>query len=102
MKCQLQESQTMNNNLDCSKMGDKNWPDLVSDAAIKSLKDFKNPYDSNASSQLTRGGQYWYDKDVGYIKIIPEGRQLQMWVGARTTWGSKTDPNVYDFLVTIE
>ena len=102
MKCQLQESQTMNNNLDCSKMGDTNWPDLVSDAAIKSLKDFKNPYDSNASNPITRGGQYWYDKDVGYIRIIPEDRQLQIWVCARTPCGSKPHPNVYDFFVTIE
>ena len=103
MKCEIGESKVMNDNLDCSKKGTYNWPDDVADATVLALSDFKNPYDSNASAPLTKGGQYWYDKDVGYVRVHTESvTQLEVLICVKTPCGSKPNPNVYHTLVTID
>ena len=103
MKCDLGEAKVMNGNLDCSKKGTYNWPDDVADATVLALSDFKNPYDSNASAPLTKGGQYWYDKDVGYVRVHTESvTQLEVLICVKTPCGSKPNPNIYHTLVTID
>ena len=103
MKCSMGESKAMDDNLDCSKQGASNWDDVVIDAALLSLKGFKNPWNPNASDPITKGGQYWYDKDVGYIRMMSHSQtQVEIWVCAITPCGSKPNPNVYDILVTID
>jgi len=103
MKCEIGESKVMNDNLDCSKKGTYNWPDDVADATVLALSDFKNPYDSNASAPLTKGGQYWYDKDVGYVRVHTESvTQLEVLICVKTPCGSKPNPNIYHTLVTID
>ena len=79
------------------------WPDDVADATVLALSDFKNPYDSNASAPLTKGGQYWYDKDVGYVRVHTESvTQLEVLICVKTPCGSKPNPNVYHTLVRID
>jgi len=103
MKCDLGEAKVMNGNLDCSKKGTYNWPDDVADATVLALNDFKNPYDPNASAPITKGGQYWYDKDVGYVRVHTEtATQLEVLICVKTPCGSKPNPNVYHTLVTID
>ena len=102
MKCTMGESKAMNNNLDCSKQGAINWDDVVIDATLLALTDIKNPWNSN-NAPITKGGQYWYDKDVGYIRIMSHSKtQVEVWVCAITPCGSKPNPNVYDMLVNID
>ena len=102
MKCTMGESKAMKNNLDCSKQGAINWDDVVIDATVLALTDFKNPWNSTGSP-ITGGGQYWYDKDVGYIRIMSHSKtQVEVWVCAITPCGSKPNPNVYDILVNID
>ena len=101
IKCTMGESKAMSGNLDCSKQGSNNWDDVVIDATLLALTDFKNPWNSTGSP-ITKGGQYWYDKDVGYIRIMSHSKtQVEVWVCAITPCGSKPNPNVYDNLVTI-
>ena len=101
MKCSIGESKAMDGNLDCSKQGANNWDDVVINATVLALTDFKNPWNSTGSP-ITGGGQYWYDKDVGYIRIMSHSKtQVEVWVCAITPCGSKPNPNVYDNLVTI-
>ena len=92
----------MDGNLDCSKQGANNWDDVVIDAALLSLTNFKNPWNSNGAP-ITKGGQYWYDKDVGYIRMMSHSKtQVEIWVCAITPCGSKPNPNVYDILINID
>ena len=74
------------------------FKDDVADAAVKALDNFKNPYDTRAANPVTKDyGQYWYDKDVGYVRIhIGVVQKLQIWVCAETPCGSKPHPNIYD------
>ena len=103
MKCEIGENKVMNGNLDCSKKCTYNWPDDVADATVLALKDFKNPYDSNASAPLTKGGQYWYDKDVGYVRVHTESvTQLEVLICVKTPCGNKSSANTYHTLVTID
>ena len=75
----------------------------VADAAVKALDNFKNPYDTSAANPITKGGQYWYDKDVGYVRIHTESNtKLQVWVCAETPCGSKPHPNIYDAYTPIQ
>ena len=102
MKCSIGDDKAMEGNLDCSKQGANNWDDVVIDAALLSLTNFKNPWNSNGAP-ITKGGQYWYDKDVGYIRIMSHSKtQVEIWVCAITPCGSKPNPNVYDILVNID
>ena len=46
---------------------------------------------------------YWYDKDVGYVRIHTESNtKLQVWVCAETPCGSKPHPNIYDAYTPIQ
>ena len=102
MKCSLGFSKAMSGNLDCSKRGDSNWDDVVIDAAILSLTGYKNPWNSTGSP-ITKGGQYWYDKDVGYIRIMSHSKtQVEIWVCAITTCGSTPNSNVHVTMVNID
>ena len=102
MKCTMGESKAMEDNLDCSKQGAINWDDVVIDAALLALKNFSNPWNSTGDP-ITKGGQYWYNKDVGYIRMMSHSKtQVEIWVCAITPCGSKPNPNVYDVLVNID
>ena len=104
MLCTLNtQSSVMNGKLNCSYQGRYEWQDDVADATVLALKDsYQNPYDKKAQS-MTKGGQYWYDKDVGYIRIMSHSKtQVEVWVCAITPCGSKPNPNVYDMLVNID
>ena len=72
MKCSTGERFVMKGNLNCPYQGRYQWKDDVADAAVKALDNFKNPYDTRAANPVTKGGQYWYDKDVGYVRIHTE------------------------------
>ena len=103
MKCSLGDSKVMEGNLDCSKQGSYNWPDDVADATVLTLNSLKNPYDTNASAPLTKGGQYWYDKDVGYVRVHTESvTQLEVLICVKTPCGNKSSVNTYHTLVTID
>ena len=103
MKCEIGESKVMNGILDCSKKGTYNWPDDVADATVLTLNNLKNPYDTNASAPLTKGGQYWYDKDVGYVRVHTESvTQLEVLICVKTPCGNKSSVNTYHTLVTID
>ena len=103
MKCSTGESFVMKGNLNCSYQGRYEWKDDVADAAVKALDNFKNPYDTSAANPITKGGQYWYDKDVGYVRIHTESNtKLQVWVCAETPCGSKPHPNIYDAYTPIQ
>ena len=103
MKCSTGESFVMKGNLNCSYQGRYEWQDDVADAAVKALDNFKNPYDTSAANPITKGGQYWYDKDVGYVRIHTESNtKLQVWVCAETPCGSKPHPNIYDSYTPIQ
>ena len=76
--------------------------DDVADLAVKALDNLKNPYDTSATNPITKGGQYWYDKDVGYVRIHTESNtKLQVWVCRNTLAGSKPHPNIYDAYAPI-
>ena len=104
MLCTLNtQSSVMNGKLNCSYQGRYEWQDDVADATVLALKDFKNPYDSNASAPLTKGGQYWYDKDVGYVRVHTESvTQLEILICVKTPCGNKASANTYHTLVTID
>ena len=75
---------------------------VIGDPDINYLN-FKNPYDTSAANPITKGGQYWYDIDVGYVRIHTESyTKLQVWVCAETPCGSKPHPNVYDAYTPIQ
>ena len=102
MKCSIGESKAMDGNLDCSKQGANNWDDVVIDAALLSLTNFKNPWNSNGEP-ITKGGQYWYDKDVGYVRVHTESvTQLEVLICVKTPCGNKSSANTYHTLVTID
>ena len=102
MKCSIGESKAMDGNLDCSKQGANNWDDVVIDAALLSLTNFKNPWNSNGAP-ITKGGQYWYDKDVGYVRVHTESvTQLEVLICVKTPCGNKSSANTYHTLVTID
>ena len=104
MQCTMNpQSFVMDGKLDCSYKSRYEWQDDAADAAVKALDNFKNPYDSNVDNPITKGGQYWYDKDVGYVRIHTESNtQLQVWVCAETPCGSKPHPNIYDAYTPIQ
>ena len=102
MKCTMGESKAMEDNLDCSKQGAINWDDVVIDAALLALKNFSNPWNSTGDP-ITKGGQYWYNKDVGYIRMMSHSKtQVEIWVCAITPCGSKPHPNIYDAYTPIQ
>ena len=103
MKCSTGESFAMEGKLDCSLQGRYQWQDDVVDATVLALSNFKNPYDANATAPITGGGQYWYDKDVGYVRVHTEtATQLEVLICVKTPCGSKPNPNIYHTLVTID
>ena len=95
MKCSMGEAKVMKNNLDCTKQGTYNWKDDVANATIKALSDFKNPYDSTAKDPMTVGGQYWYDNNVGYMRIHTPGNNVQVYVCVVTPCTGNNNPNIY-------
>ena len=104
MQCTMNpQSFVMDGKLDCSYKSRYEWQDDVADATVLTLKDnFQNPYNKDADS-MTKGGQYWYDKDVGYVRIHTESNtKLQVWVCAETPCGSKPHPNIYDAYTPIQ
>ena len=63
---------------------------------------FQNPYNKDADS-MTKGGQYWYDKDVGYVRVHTESvTQLEVLICVKTPCGNKSSINTYHTLVTID
>ena len=106
MKCSTGESYAMDGNLNCSLQGrccTVEWKDDVADAAVKALTGFKNPYYPESTTPITKGGQYWYDKDVGYIRIHTDSNErLRIWLCAKTPCGSKPHPNIYDAYTPIQ
>jgi type IV pilus assembly protein PilA len=97
MKCTIGESKAMSGNLDCSKKGTYNWADDVTNAAIKTLSDFKNPYDTNSTTPMTLGGAYWYDNHVGFIRIHASSHGIvQVYVCAATPCTGTPNANIYD------
>ena len=102
MKCTMGESKAMNNNLDCSKQGANNWDDVVIDAALLALTDIKNPWNSN-NAPITKGGQYWYDKDVGFIRIHTENpKYLHVICCLEKPCGSPPHKNIYESFPPID
>ena len=67
------ETSAMSGNLNCSgKTGSS-----VIRAAEKSLRDFKNPYDTSRKA-LTDGGDITNDNDVGYIRMRSPGSKIEV------------------------
>ena len=110
LKCSMGEKYAMDGNLNCSNQGicctggnKPEWKDYVADATVKALAGFKNPYYPDSSTPITKGGQYWYDKDVGFIRIHTESNEtLQVWLCAKTPCGSKPHPNIHDAFTPIK
>ena len=70
-KCNLGETTAMDKNLTCSgKTGAK-----AVDAAVKAVKDFKNPYATN-SAAVTNGGNSTADSDVGFVRLNASGSTI--------------------------
>ena len=102
MKCSIGDDKAMEGNLDCSKQGANNWDDVVIDAALLSLTNFKNPWNSNGAP-ITKGGQYWYDKDVGFIRIHTEDpKYLHVICCLEKPCGSPPHKNIYESFPRIE
>lgn len=95
MKCSMGESKAMENNLDCSKQGSYNWKDDVANATINALKDFKNPYNTAEKNPITVGGQYWYDNNVGYVRIHTPGSNVEVYVCVATPCDGNNNPNIF-------
>ena len=104
-KCTLGlETSVMNGKLDCSLQGRYEWMDDVIDATVAELgPKFKNPWDQNASDSITKGGQYWYDKDVGFIRIHSEDpKYLHVIVCEQKPCGSPPHENIYESFPVID
>ena len=102
MKCSIGDDKAMEGNLDCSKQGANNWDDVVIDAALLSLTNFKNPWNSNGAP-ITKGGQYWYDKDVGFIRIHTENpKYLHVICCLEKPCGSPPHKNIYESFPPID
>ena len=102
MKCSIGESFVMKGNLNCSYQGRYEWKDDVADAAVKALDNFKNPHDTSAASPITKGGQYWYDKDVGYVRIHTELIQNYKYGSVQRYLVEANHPNIYDAYTPIQ
>ena len=104
MKCTTGQSEAMEGNLNCSYLGRYEWQDDVADATVLALtENFENPWDINSTSPITKGGQYWYDKDVGFIRVHTESpTELHVIVCAVRPCGSPPHPNIYESKVPIQ
>jgi type IV pilus assembly protein PilA len=74
-KCNLGESSSMSNNLNCSNM----TATTVIEAVEKSLTSFKNPYQTNQSGVLAKK-KITSDSDVGYVYV--EGNAKDVYINA--------------------
>ena len=104
MLCTLNtQSSVMNGKLNCSYQGRYEWQDDVADATVLALKDsYQNPYDKKAQS-MTKGGQYWYDKDVGFIRIHTENpKYLHVICCLEKPCGSPPHKNIYESFPPID
>ena len=97
------QSFVMDGKLDCSYKGRYEWQDDVADATVLTLKDnFQNPYNKDADS-MTKGGQYWYDKDVGFIRIHTEAPEfLHVICCLQKPCGSPPHKNIFESFPSIE
>ena len=77
IKVEKAESESMDNELDCSKQGLNNWKDFVAKAVERSLSGFKNPYDTSKSS-VTHGGGITSDVHVGFNRMLSPGLKIQV------------------------
>ena len=77
MKCSTGQSLAMNDNLDCSKQSLNTWKDVVAKAVVKTLAEFKNPYDPSKTA-ITHGGDITNDNDVGYIRMRSPGSKIEV------------------------
>ena len=98
------ETSVMNGNLDCSLQGRYEWMDDVINATVAALgTTIKNPWDQNASDSITGGGQYWYNKDVGFVRIHSEDPKfLHVIVCVQTPCGSPPHENIYESFPVID
>ena len=104
MLCTLNpQSYVMNGKLNCSYQSRYEWQDDVADATVLALKDsYQNPYDKKAQS-MTKGGQYWYDKDVGFIRIHTENpKYLHVICCLEKPCGSPPHKNIYESFPPID
>ena len=83
MKCSMGNEKAMNDELDCSKQNLNTWKDVVADAAIEALKDFKNPYFPSKIA-LTHGGDIIRDDDVGYIRMRSPQNKIKVMTCVKT------------------
>ena len=105
MKCTSGiESFAMDGKLDCSFQGRYEWMDDVIDATVLVLNEkFENPWDKNSIDPITGGGQYWYDKDVGFVRIHSEHPEyLHVIVCVQTPCGSPPHKNIYESFPAIQ
>ena len=104
MKCTMgAQSFVMDGKLDCSFQGRYGWEDDVADATVLALSEnFKNPYSTNADP-MTKGGQYWYDKDVGFVRIHTENpKYLHVIVCVKKPCGSPPHENIFEAFPAIQ
>ena len=104
MLCSIDsENLVMDGKLKCAYQGRYEWQDDVADATVLALKDsYQNPYNKKAQS-MTKGGQYWYDKDVGFIRIHTENpKYLHVICCLEKPCGSPPHKNIYESFPTID
>ena len=74
-KCNLGESSTMSNNLNCNNM----TATTIIEAVEKSLPSFKNPYQTNQGGVVAKK-KITSDSDVGYVYV--EGNAKDVYINA--------------------